>query len=167
MQIQQMAPVSQTPDPLAELRDIHLPQDVGAWPPAPGWWLLALALLLTCYFCWRWWLRRRRSVRRYALIDLQKLEQSFHQKRDSISFVVGLSNLLRRVALASHPSQKVASLYGESWIEFLSTNLKEDFRDEFRYLEKVTYEPQSSFDQGVEPQRVAQAVRMWIRRNAA
>jgi len=29
------------PDPLAPLRPLHLPDQIGWWPPAPGWWLLA------------------------------------------------------------------------------------------------------------------------------
>ena len=34
------------PDPLAELRDIHLPGPIEVWPPALGWWLVAI--LLSC-----------------------------------------------------------------------------------------------------------------------
>ena len=30
-------------DPLAELRDIHLPPEIGWWPPAYGWWILITA----------------------------------------------------------------------------------------------------------------------------
>ena len=35
-----------TPDPLAQLRDIHLPEPVSWWPPAPGWWLMALVAVV-------------------------------------------------------------------------------------------------------------------------
>ena len=35
----------QMPDPLAELRPNILPEPVGLWPPAPGWWIVALLVL--------------------------------------------------------------------------------------------------------------------------
>ena len=36
-----------SPDPLSELRDLHLPAAVSPWPPAPGWWiLLAFSVML-------------------------------------------------------------------------------------------------------------------------
>lgn len=36
-----------SPDPLAQLRDIHLPEPIGWWPLAIGWYILiALALFL-------------------------------------------------------------------------------------------------------------------------
>ena len=34
-----------TPDPLAQLRDIHLPEPVSWWPPALGWWLVAMTVM--------------------------------------------------------------------------------------------------------------------------
>jgi hypothetical protein len=33
------------PDPLAALRDIHLPEAVSFWPLAPGWWI-ALGIMV-------------------------------------------------------------------------------------------------------------------------
>ena len=48
-------------DPLAQLRDIHLPDTGGFWPPAPGWWLLALLSLTALALAVLWW---RRHLRR-------------------------------------------------------------------------------------------------------
>lgn len=49
-------------DPLSQLRDIHLPATGGFWPPAPGWWLLALILLLSLAgLCWLLHRRHRRT----------------------------------------------------------------------------------------------------------
>jgi hypothetical protein len=38
---------------LAQLADIHLPEAVSFWPPAPGWWILALILLGIALFLGR------------------------------------------------------------------------------------------------------------------
>ena len=32
-------------DNLPELRDIHLPDGVSAWPPAYGWWVMLAAVI--------------------------------------------------------------------------------------------------------------------------
>ena len=37
-------------NPLINLKDIHLPPAVAIWPPAPGWWIVAVVLLLMFEF---------------------------------------------------------------------------------------------------------------------
>ncbi|MBS1202779.1 MAG: hypothetical protein H6R22_1288, partial [Chromatiaceae bacterium] len=65
------------PDPLAGLRDWHLPDPVSWWPPAPGWWLVAGLALAACALTLHWWLRRRRrrhgAPARAALGELERL----------------------------------------------------------------------------------------------
>ena len=39
-------------NPQLQLRDIHLPAEPSWWPPAPGWWLLAILLMARV-----WWAR--------------------------------------------------------------------------------------------------------------
>ena len=51
-------------DPLAQLRDIHLPDTVSDWPPGPGWWVLALVLLLFGAALVIWAVRRYRKNHR-------------------------------------------------------------------------------------------------------
>ena len=50
-----MIPMEQN-DPLAQLRDIHLPPPVDPGLPAIGWWLLAgLAMAALCWIVWWGW----------------------------------------------------------------------------------------------------------------
>jgi hypothetical protein len=105
-------------DPLAQLRDIHLPAPVSAWPPAPGWWLLAAILLITLaalgYWLWRRY--KKTAFRKTALAELQQLS-AIQQPQQCLA---QLNALLKRVALLCHQHQNVAGLSGQAWLDFLN-----------------------------------------------
>ena len=62
------------PDLLAQLKDIHVPLEPLWWPPAPGWWLLCLVVLILISLALRWlrgWLRRQRPIKQARLLYAQ------------------------------------------------------------------------------------------------
>ena len=152
-------------DPLAGLRDYHLPEAVSWWPPAPGWWLL-LALLLLVVLALSWWmvrLRRCRAAARQAAHELKALRAALTEQRDSAAFIRGLSRLLRRYALAAFPGETAAALTGEDWLAFLDAHGGDGrFRDgPGRQLVEAPYRPAAD----VAADELADLVRDWIRRN--
>lgn len=107
-----------TPDPLAELRDIHLPEAVSAWPPAPGWWILvASIILLAVASCITYHYYKRSALKRTALNELSTIAQHYHDQPQQL--LQQLSQLLRRVALATHSRKTVAGLNDQCWLTFL------------------------------------------------
>ena len=109
-----------TADPLAGLRDIHLPDAIAFWPPAPLWWAAAGALILLGACSILVARRRRASLRRAALAELDAIERSFQATPDPGALAKRLSALLRRVALSHFERGEVAALHGNAWFEFLS-----------------------------------------------
>lgn len=108
-------------DPLAQLRDIHLPQAVSWWPPAIGWWLLAVLLLAGLLaLCW-WLLRRHRAsaYRRQARHELDTVFASWQADGDTVRYLQSINGVLKRVALQSFRRDRVARLSGSAWFEFL------------------------------------------------
>lgn len=135
-------------DPLAELRDIHLPDAISWWPLAPGWWML-LALLLTvmvalfCYLGWRGMQKSKpvvfstRQVMQAALLEFTKIEET-HAATETLSdeharqIVADISQLLRRCALQltqiDNNPHAVAGLTGNAWLSWLDDRWdREDF----------------------------------------
>lgn len=90
-------------DPLAQLRDIHLPPPIGWWPPAPGWWLLALLLLCSMSLLLWWLLKRHRHnrYRREALSALSSLGSALSGQ--SLPLCQEVLALLRRTARTAYP----------------------------------------------------------------
>ncbi|MGB5258807.1 MAG: DUF4381 domain-containing protein [Woeseiaceae bacterium] len=107
------------------LRDLHLPDPVGWWPLAPGWWfvLLLLAAGLT-YLAWRavrqW---QHNAPRRYAMRELARYEAEYLKHRDPVLLGKQVSALLRRGMLAYAPRADVAGLTGEDWLEWLDRGM--------------------------------------------
>lgn len=108
-------------DPLAQLKDIHLPQAIDWWPPAPGWWLLAAMLL--AFICGTlWWIWRRyqaKAYRREATSQLQQIRLRFQQQQDTLQLLSELSVLLKRTSITRYGRDRVAGLVGKEWLQFL------------------------------------------------
>ena len=102
-------------DPLSELRDVIYPVDPGFWPPAIGWWIV-LILVILCLIG---------AVYLFRLVYLRMTESSFVKEVDALvqlqprEAVVELSILMRRIAITRFPRNSVAGLSGEDWLQFL------------------------------------------------
>jgi type II secretory pathway pseudopilin PulG len=151
-------------DPLADLKDIHLPPPISAWPPAPGWWLLAALLVIALVAGIALWRRHRRrtAYRRAALRALDQLRNEWQPQRNDAQSLRAINQLLKRTALAACPRSEVAALDGDAWLDFLDRQLRQPvFADpqlrDFGALYRNTIE--------VEPQRVFDAAAIWIRRH--
>jgi len=101
-------------DPLAALRPLHEPLPIGWWPPAPGWWIVALLIAACLLLVYRY--RKNRVLQRAALNELVMLSKHCNTIDQPVA---QLNQLLKRYALVCWPAEKVASLSGQSWVDFL------------------------------------------------
>lgn len=109
---------------LSQLHDVVTPGNPGWWPPAIGWWVLLVTILLLCSAAY--WLVKRQSEKREreiwrktAIAKHQQLYKAFEDGEDQNILLAELSVLMRRVALVVVPRRKVAQLTDERWLETL------------------------------------------------
>jgi hypothetical protein len=107
------------------LRDLHLPEAIGWWPLAPGWWFVIAIAVVAIGYLLRAWIhaRSRSAARRYALRQLDVIVQQYDQHKNPVTFGANLSELLRRTMLAYAPRQDVAGLTGDAWLRWLDRGL--------------------------------------------
>lgn len=117
-------------DPLSELADIHLPGAVNLWPPAFGWWILALLLLLGLIYCVHSYiiLAIRRKRLSFAIKELEQVYQTFSEQvlfdasrnQAGLKFLNQTNAILKRVALLLSPvNSNIAILSGSAWLAYL------------------------------------------------
>lgn len=107
-------------NPLDALRPIHAPPPPELWPPAPGWWLLAVLLLglLAGAAAWGWRRYRQYRFRCNVLHEIDCITSSYSENNPA-DFLSNIGILLRRIALRRYPPGQVASLTGSDWLQFL------------------------------------------------
>lgn len=114
-------------DPLAQLKDIHLPDAVGLWPLAWGWWVLLILLVLVALVVFLM-VRRHRQRNRYraaALAELQRVTLAVKQDQQVATYLQQLSIILRRAALSGCGNTYQANLKGEAWLRWLDDQCPE------------------------------------------
>lgn len=142
---------------LGDFNEVVSPPPIDWWPQTPGWYLVAAVLLL-------WLLRRaarklrywyRNRYRREALARLAGLGPD-------PGLVAEVNRTLKLSALAGFSRQEVASLWGESWTEFLNGRCAEPpFSDRHCQLLAMGVYQQEAVDSAT-AQALLEASRNWI-----
>ena len=133
------------------IRDLHLPEAIGWWPLAPGWWIVISLALLAMFMLFRLWYRSysHGAARRHALRQLEAYSKDYLAHGNGVTFGTQLSELVRRTMLAYAPRSEVAGLTGVEWLAWLDRDLdRSHFADgDGRPLIEWPYrDPDSKFD---------------------
>jgi hypothetical protein len=136
-----------------QLRDIHGIQGVPWWPPAPGWWLLAGAVLVLGLVLWRWRTPIRLRIPPLPIItvgswrwDAARQVRDLRRrmvKQDAKQTAGELSELLRRIAMARIGREACAGLTGQAWLDWLRGHDPNgfDWTERGRVLLRAPYAP--------------------------
>ena len=148
-------------NPLENLKDIRTPPSIESWPPAYGWWLLVIIVLVGVCLLTIWLVKARklRLAKRQALKALKQIDGS---NLDSVS---QLNQLLKRVAMTYFPNQNVQEMHGAKWTDFLVKTLPnkkaKDFSVSFELMQQTLY--QSHTSENTEFPSYCQSVETWIK----
>lgn len=149
------------------IRDLHLPEAIGWWPLAPGWWVLIALLAAWCGYMlfrafrrWRW-----NAARRVALGELARVKKEYADGSDAVTLAIQLSELMRRAMLAYAPRDEVASLTGERWLQWLDRGFDDRpfSKGSGRNLESLPYRNRENVADEVDVEGLIDAVQRRIR----
>ncbi|MFQ3235466.1 MAG: cbb3-type cytochrome oxidase subunit 3 [Paraglaciecola sp.] len=147
--------------PLSELKDIHLPDAIGFWPLAYGWWLLLMVIILGVGWGIALWRKNhhRGRAKRQALLLLADINAT------QPTWPGQLNTLLKRLAMVYFPKHQVSKLYGNDWRIFLVSQLPDKkqtlFAEKFNLLQTHCYQPASTTQ--LDFNGCVEQIRTWIK----
>lgn len=173
---------------LEQLRDIHTPDAVSAWPPAIGWYFVAvLALVLMGLLVWTiitFIKARKHDYRRHALKQLQMYQKNYEQSskdgstsaQATMRYTRQLNELVKQVAITAYERTTVSALTGKKWQSFLESSLissgdsslsndkdKSKLAGTLAELQGYLYQAENPSDKQLS--QFSGAVRDWIKRH--
>ncbi len=152
------------PDLMAQLRDIHSAPPVPWWPPAPGWWVVALLVLAVLVWFGRQLLARYRvHQRRLQMLSwIDHLNATVDPQKDPQAYLSTLNRVFKVVALRAFPEQQCARMAGHEWTDFLQRNLHAKQPGEtLSVLVSGPYNPAPQFDSAI----ISELARAWIKQH--
>lgn len=150
-------------DLLSQLHDIHGAPEALFWPPAPGWWVLAILLAVTLVFLVMQVLRsyrvrqRRLGLSRY----IDRVELEVDPALAPQQFLSNLNRVFKVVALRAFPESHCALMQGDDWVEFLQGQLQNnETAEQLVALAHGPYQATPEFDAG----SLTSLARQWVAR---
>ena len=144
---------------LDNLHDIIVPEAVGFFPPAPGWYtvgLLCLALLFH-FMVKRYKQYKKSEYKREALKELLTYEKSSKEN------VVALLTLAKRVGIAAFGRHEIVKLSDDSWWDFMEQHSKTKVDSQLRVaLSKLLYDASYTWDNTLY-EKTSTFVTVWIK----
>ncbi len=119
------------------LRGLQTPNESLWWPPAVGWWIIAVLLVLLIGTLVYKLLRNRSSSKRQLPTIASELENCFVQwqaDQDTVNYIHSVSALLKQSAIRYADRKTVARLHGHKWIEWMERETDTTFSKGTRTL---------------------------------
>lgn len=148
---------------LENLRDIRLPEPVGWWPLAPGWWALVAALCIVALGAMIAVAVRRRTLRYRALRELDRLDAA--PDLGPVPLAKRIEVLLKWIVLQRPDDRALASQHGTAWVERLTTGHGAMPPDIARFVAEAPYAVGAPSTEAPDRETLISAARRWIRRN--
>lgn len=160
---------------LDQLQPLISPPPISIWPPAPGWWLLLLALVLIAFGLWkaRSLLPTKRlivraeqpldPVRLAALAELALLPKPY-DGAPAGAWLQQLNGLLKRLCRNHYPYSQSHTLNGRKWLAFLDNRCPAAGLTRWMVLVEGAYKPECKLDDKAIA-GLTQAVDTWIRKH--
>ncbi|MGG2396392.1 DUF4381 domain-containing protein [Pseudomonas sp. SH1-B] len=162
-------------NPIDQLQPLIEPAPVAWWPPAPGWWLLAVLLPLLIWGLWqlvqRWRKRPRKAateseldpLRQAALDELAQLSKPYDEAPAG-PWLQQLNALLKRLCRERYPDSGSHVLSSRAWLAFLDNRCPAAGLTRWMILVEGTYKPQCTLsDKAIT--ELDQAIAVWIRKH--
>lgn len=161
---------------LEQLQPLIAPPPIGLWPPAPGWWLLAVLLPTLGWAAWHWRHRWQRKavlpvaaeqpldpVRQGALEELARLPRPY-DGAPAGAWLQQINGLLKRLCRNHYPNANSHVLNGRQWLAFLDNRCPAAGLTRWMVLVEGVYKPECKLDDKAIA-GLQQSVETWIRKH--
>ena len=159
---------------LDQLQPLILPEPVGFWPPAPGWWLLLILLPALGYGLWRahTLLPKKAGsetvepldpLRQAALVELAQMPKPY-DGAPAGAWLQQINGLLKRLCRNHYPYSQSHTLNGRKWLAFLDNRCPAAGLTRWMILVEGAYKPECKLDDKA-INGLTQSVETWIRKH--
>ncbi len=144
---------------LSQMKGLHIPQTPDIFPLALGWWLLIgliAVLIFGTYIGLLWYFE---SKRRFVLQEIKRIKKI----KSTQQLLLAFNELAKKIAIDRFGREKIAPLYGKSWVDFLNSGKKEIFsKDYVDLLHKSLYAGKKDISDSWK-KRIIRDYEKWIR----